>query len=345
MGKLFASIGIAGLLAVLVGLSAGTLFRTGGRAARISITVYGFSIMGEVLREEIFPRFREKWLAERGIAVDFVDSYAGSGTVANQIVYGAPADVAILSHPADADRIVACGASKRGWRGQPHGGYVNRTPWAIVVRPGNPKGIRDFSDLGRPDIRIVHPDPLTSGGARWAILAEYGAPLVRAKSEGVPQRPDLAFEQLRSIWHNVVAQAPSARAALGQFNAGFGDALITYEVEILFDTAHGRALEAVLPPVTIASEHPVVIVDRNVEAAEREAVEAFVDFLWTEPAQRAFVRFGFRSATDSRLDALNPRFGKVLHMFTSDDLGGLVKVEAEIVEGIWKGRVLPELKR
>lgn len=313
-------------------------------AKHTKIFVYGFSVVAEPLRERIFPAFRTQWKQATGEDLDFVDSFAGSGTVANQISYGAPAHVAILAHPGDADRIVTARMTLHDWRELPHQGILNRTPFVINCRPGNPCEIRSFASLTRPGLKIVHPDPLTSGGAQWAILAEYGAPLFEARSRGLPPDPAQAEGQLLAIWRNVVAQAPSARAAKMQFDSGYGDALITYEVEDLLELRAGKKVEYVTPTTTILTEHVVVVVDHNIGPRERPAVDAFVRYLWSEDAQRVFVDYGYRSVYPW-LDDANPRLKPIPNAFTAQDLGGWSRARAEIVDRIWEHRILPEVHR
>ncbi len=316
----------------------------GGTREHPRIVVYGFSVIGEVMCERIFPAFRERWRRERGVELDFVSSFVASGTVANQIRCGAPADVAILAHPDDADRIAAAGMARGRWRDQPHGGALNRTAVGIVVRPGNPLRIASFEDLACPGVRVVHPDPLTSGGAQWAILAEYGSRLVALRPTAKAAEAErAAYELLLGIWRNVVAQAPSARAAKTQFDTGFGDALVTYEVEALLDEAKGRRIEWIAPPATILTEHPVVVVERNIGSIEREAVDAFVAYLWSEEAQRAFVAYGFRSVLPG-LDAENSRLRPIPLAFKVGALGGWGNARREIVQGIWRERVMREVR-
>jgi ABC-type sulfate transport system substrate-binding protein len=226
------------------------------------------------------------------------------------------------------------------WRMLPHEGVVNRTPIVIMVRPGNPKQIHDFVDLTRPGIGVVHPDPLTSGAANWAIAAEYGAGL-RAH----PENPEAGYELLLGIWRNVVAQAASARAARTQFDLGFGDALITYEQEGLWDQArdqlHG---EIVYPHSTIFTEHTLVVVGRNASAGERPLLDSLAAFLWSEPAQRMFVHNGFRSVNDSLVRA-DSAFGQIEDPFFIGDLGGWKHAKSEIVDRVWRDRVLKEIDR
>jgi sulfate transport system substrate-binding protein len=311
-----------------------------GRAAvPRTLVFYGFSILGEVMNQRIFPAFQQEWLNRTGERVEFASAFAGSGTVTNQLIMGVPAHLALLSLELDAQRLSEARVTpSQSWRGLPHGGVVNRTPFIILVRPGNPKGIRDFADLARPGTGVVHPDPLTSGGANWAIIAEYGA---GARQD--PSDPEAGYKMLVGIWRNVVAQAASARAARTQFENGFGDALITYEQEVLWDRSRGRLRgEIVYPRSTILSEHTLVKIDRNVAPAEQELVTAFVNYLWSEPAQRIFVEYGFRSV-DERLNGANAGFGKIRDAFLINDFGGWQRAKREIVDGVWRDRVLKEL--
>ena len=330
---IFSILGAAILL--LVGLPS-----RGAKTRSRNIVFFGFSILGEPMEKGIFPAFEREWKAKTGERVEFTGSYSGSGTIANQIVMGAPADVALLALEPDAQRLADDGATARdSWKKLPHGGIVNRTPFVILVRPGNPKGIRDFSDLARPGVGVVHPDPLTSGGANWALLAEYGA-----GQRADPGDPDAGCRMLLGIWKNVIAQAQSARAARTQFEAGFGDALITYEQEALFDKSRGKLkLEIVYPRRTVLSEHTLVLVDRNLRGKQRALVEQFAAFLWTDEAQKIFVRYGFRSI-DERWNAENPNFGAIAEPFLVQDYGGWRRVQADIIEGVWKKRVLKRLR-
>ena len=312
-----------------------------GRADRPPRTIvfYGFSILSEVMNEAVIPAFEKRWRAQGGEPVEVVASFAGSGMVTNQIVLGVPAELALLSLESDAARLAEAGVVPPGsWRQLPHEGVVNRTPFVILVRPGNPKKIHDFADLALPGVRVVHPDPLTSGGASWAILAEYGA-----GTRATGGSPEAGERLLTGIWKNVVAQASSARGARTQFDNGFGDALITYEQEPLADLKRGRLqAEIVYPKSTVLSEHTLVIVQRNVTPAERPAVEALTRFLWSEEAQRLFVAWGFRSVEERWND--NPSFGRIEDPFLVADFGGWKRARREIVDGVWKDRVLKAIQ-
>jgi sulfate/thiosulfate-binding protein len=304
------------------------------------VVFYGFSILGEPMQKGIFPEFQQYWQKKTGERVEFTGSFSGSGTVTNQIAMGAPAQIALLSLELDAERLAASGATAAGsWKKLPHEGIVNRTPFVILVRPGNPKKILDFEDLARPGIKVVHPDPQTSGGANWAILAEYGA-----GQRAHPADPQAGFRLLRGLWKNVVAQAASARAARTQFENGYGDALVTYEQEAVLDRSRGTLkLDVVYPRRTVMSEHTLVLVDRNLKGADRALADAFAAYLWSDAAQRIFVKFGFRSV-DERLNAENAAFGKIAEPFFVRDFGGWKKAKAEIIDAIWKDRVMKNIR-
>jgi sulfate/thiosulfate transport system substrate-binding protein len=312
-----------------------------GRAATPrTVVFYGFSILGEALNEDVLPAFARRWHEQTGERVEFATAFSGSGTVTNQLILGVPAQCALLSLELDAERLAKAGVIPAGsWRRLPHGGVVNRTPFVLVVRKGNPKGLHDFSDLARPGVKVVHPDPLTSGGANWALLAEYGSAARRSPGRA----REAGFESLMGVWRNVTAQAASARAARTQFENGFGDVLVTYEQDVIEDAATGTLPgEIVYPPSTVLSEHTLVVVEKNVSPSERPLVDALVQFLWSEEAQRLFVRRGFRSI-DERLNAANPAFGKIQDPFLVGDFGGWNQVKKEIVDGIWKERVMTEV--
>jgi sulfate/thiosulfate transport system substrate-binding protein len=115
-----------------------------------TVVFYGFSILGEVMNEDVLPAFVRSWRRTTGERVEFATAFAGSGTVTNQLILGVPAQCALLSLELDAQRLADAGVVPAGsWRRLPHGGVVNRTPFVLVVRRGNPKGIHDFSDLAR----------------------------------------------------------------------------------------------------------------------------------------------------------------------------------------------------
>lgn len=307
-----------------------------GSAGGRNITIYGFSVMKESLEKAVFPAFAAKWKREHGEEVRFTSSFAGSETVTNQILQGVGADIAILSIERDVDRLKQGGAVTSDWHALPNRGIVNKTPFVILVRKGNPKGIRDFPDLGKPGVKLIHPDPVSSGGAQWSVLSIYGSELMKSEKQTGTRDETHARETLKAIWRNVISTPGSAREARTQFETGFGDALITYELEALLMKQAGAAIETIVPESTIFSEHPAVIVDRNVTADERPVVNALIQYLWSEDAQRAFVQYHFRSVTNEALNDSNKEFAQIKLPFTVADLGGWSRAYPEIIEKVWR---------
>src|SRR5213080_3014059 len=229
-----AKIRTAALMMMLTGLIGGSSClpkppsESGGGT---NITLYGFSIMKESLEKAVYPAFIAKAKREHGFDVHFTSSFAGSETVTNQILQGVKAQIAILSIDRDAQRLKQGGFVTSDWHALPQKGIVNKTPFVILVRKGNPKGIKDFSDLAKPGIKLIHPDPVSSGDAQWSILAIYGSELKKSEAETGAPDPVRALHTLQGVWKNVISSPGSAREARTQFELGQGDALVTYELE------------------------------------------------------------------------------------------------------------------
>lgn len=305
----------------------------------INITLYGFSIMKEPLEKAIFPAFTSKVKREHGLDVTFTSSFAGSETITNQIITGVKAQIAILSIERDAQRLKDHKDITSDWHDLPQKGIVNKTPFVILVRKGNPKGIHDFSDLAKPGVKVIHPDPNSSGGAQWSILAIYGSELVRSeKQSGEPDRAR-ALQTLQAIWRNVISTGVtpgSAREARATFESGYGDALVTYELEGLMLKQTGAPVEIVVPEATIFSEHPAVVIDRGVSAADRPVIDAFMQYLWSDEAQRAFVKYHFRSSTSEALTQENKELATIKYPFTVDYFGGWSRAYPEVIDGVFR---------
>ena len=310
----------------------------------INITVYGFSVMKESLEKSIYPGFSNKWHQEHGQEVHFTSSFAGSETVTNQILQGVRAEIAILSIERDVDRLKQGGFVTSDWRQLPYKGIVNKTPFVILVRKGNPHGVKDFPDLAKPGLKLIHPDPVSSGGAQWSILAIYGSELVKSEKETGESDKARALQTLRAVWRNVISTPGSAREARTQFESGYGDALVTYELEGLLMKQAGAPIEIIVPRATIFSEHPAVVIDRNVSSANRAVINAFMQYLWSEEAQRGFVQYHFRSVVDESLNEGNPAFGQIELPFTIDYFGGWSKAYPEVIEKVFRDQV-QQMKR
>lgn len=307
----------------------------------INITLYAFSIMKESLDKAVYPGFSAKWKAEHGLDVNFTSSYAGSETITNQILQGVAADIAILSIERDADRLKQGGFVTSDWRALPNNGIINKTPFVILVRPGNPKGIRDFPDLARPGIKLIHPDPISSGGAQWSVLAIYGSELIKSEKQfGEGEKNEgRALQMLRAIWRNVISTPGSAREARTTFELGNGDALVTYELEGLLMKQANTPVEIVIPQATIFSEHPAVVIDRNVPSSKRPVVDAFMQYLWSPEVQRAFVKYHFRSVSDDSLNEENKELARIEMPFTIEYFGGWNRAYPEIIERVFRDQV------
>jgi sulfate/thiosulfate-binding protein len=305
----------------------------------VTITLYGFSIMKESLEKAIFPGFTAKWKQQHGQVVQFQSSFAGSETITNQILQGAPAEVAILSIERDAQRLQKGGFVTSDWHSLPAHGIINKTPFVIIVRRGNPKQIHDFSDLGKPGIRLIHPDPVSSGGAQWSILAIYGSELKKSERDSGEPDKGRALQTLRAMWKNVISTPGSAREARTTFELGNGDALITYELEGLLMKDANAPIEIIVPQSTIFSEHPAVVIDKNIIAAKRPVIDAFMQYLWSDEAQEAFVKFHFYSATNEAFNQSNKAFGNIEIPFAIDYFGGWEKAYPEVIEQIFVDQV------
>lgn len=325
--------------AMLTLLATSCLPKPTAEGGDITITLYGFSIMKESLEKAIFPGFTYKWKQQHGQEVRFQSSYAGSETVTNQILQGAPAEIAILSIERDADRLKKAGFVTSEWRSYPANGVVNKTPFIIVVRKGNPKGIRDFDDLAAPGVRLIHPDPVASGGAQWSILAIYGSELKKSEIETGNRDPTSALRTLRAIWRNVISTPGSAREARTTFELGNGHALVTYELDALLMKEANAAIEIVVPKATIFSEHPAVVIDKNINRNKRHVVDAFMQYLWSDEAQQAFVQYHFYSVTNDTFNQANTNFGYVEFPFTIEYFGGWAKAYPDVIEKVFRDQV------
>ncbi len=308
-------------------------------AGAINITVSGFSIMKEVLEKGVFPGFTAKWKKDTGQDVRFTSSFAGSETITNQILAGLNVDVAILSIERDVERLSQGGIVKTNWRLLPHQGIINKTPFVILVRKGNPKAIHDFQDLAKPGVQLIHPDPVSSGGAQWSILAIYGSELKKSEKDSGEFDYGRALRTLQAIWRNVTATPGSAREARTLLETGHGDAVVTYELEGLLMKEAGAPIEMIVPRSTIFSEHPAVIIDRNVSAAHRPVVDAFLQYMWSDEAQQMFVKYHFRSITDDNLNDKTAEFARIELPFTVELFGGWSRAYPEIIERVWRDQV------
>ena len=288
----------------------------------------------DVLVNDVFPAFQEEWKRKTDEDLIFQTSFSGSGVITNQILSGAPAEMATLSHEYDAIRLKKANKTSTDWDNYWHGGIVTTSPIVIVTRNGNPKNISDWNDLTKEGVEIVLVDPTTSGGAMWSILAIYGSVLMESETETGAKDYDKALELLRGVSDNVVSMPSSIRKGGTTFETGVGDVLVTYEDEYLLMKRQDRDYVIVVPRSTITTEHPIVVIDKNVHPNEREMINEFVDFLWSDTVQEAFASYGFRSVNE-KINKNHLEFAEIKLPFTVGYLGGWEKAKKDIIDGIW----------
>lgn len=256
---------------------------------------------------EIIPLFQAYWLEQTGQQVNFQESYLGSGAQSRAVAGGFEADIVALSLERDVTRLVEAGLITHDWQDNEYNGVVSTSLVTLLVRPGNPRNIQDWADLTQEGIEVLTPDPFTSGGAQWNVIAAYGA-AYRGHVDGYTADENGAFQLLVDIFSKVSVLDPSARDSVITYSNGIGDVLITYENEYYAGIAAGDEYEIVYPSSTILIENPVAVVDAYADAhGVREVAEAFIQFLYTPEAQAIFASKGYRppvlkSITEAELE-------------------------------------------
>ncbi len=303
------------------------------------LKIGAYSVVHEVLRDGVLPVFAAEWKTQSGREIRFEESYNASGAQARSIVSGLDADLAILSHEGDMEVLAKAGRVKSTWRDGPDGGMITRSLVVIGVRSGNPKGIHDWVDLAKTGVGVLYPDPKTSGGARWNINAIYGSAYLATRPADAGQgEPTAARDLLARVQANVVNMDQSGRQSMANFaERGTGDAVVTYENELLLRNKEKDPIPYVIPPATLLIESPAAVVESSVESHGNRAVaEAFLKFLHSDRGQRIFADYGFRPV---KADMPAPNGAQTLpsKVFTMADLGGWAKVERELYgrDGIW----------
>ncbi|OKP79447.1 sulfate ABC transporter substrate-binding protein [Paenibacillus helianthi] len=303
----------------------------------LTLVIGAYSVAKDAMGE-ILPLFAAEWKAKTGQTLTFQQSYEASGTQARAIVGGFEADVTLLAMEGDVEKLVKAGLVEPSWKDRGVNGMVTRSVVALGTREGNPKGIHDFADLAKPGVKVLYPNPKTSGGAQWDINAIYGAGLKLSEEQEGVKDPAAAKAFLESIHANVESLDKSGRASMAAFEYGVGDVIVTYENELLARIAKGVKYEVVIPKNTILIENPAAVVDKYAkEHGTSEAADALVDYLATPEAQEVFAKYGFRPV-DKQVYAENEsRYPVPAGLFDISYLGGWNEVRTTLYSkrGIW----------
>ena len=317
---------------------------SGHAAETRDLILAAYSVPKEAYERHIIPAFQRYWKQKTGQDVRVRSSYGASGAQARAIIGGFDADVAVLSLEGDVDQITKAGLITHDWRKAPHGGMISASVVALGVRKGNPKGVKGWEDAARPGIEVLYPNPKTSGGAMWDVIAIYGAGLKLAEQRaGKPVAPEAAATQavdlLTRIQRNVKVMDKSGRESVTTFERGVGDVIVTYENELLPRVKSGRPYELIVPAETVWIENPAAVVDTYADRHKaKDLAEAFVAFLHGPEAQAAFIELGFRPLDRG---AAAPASGAALpqpaRLFTIAELGGWESVSNKLFgpQGLW----------
>jgi sulfate transport system substrate-binding protein len=314
LALLVTALAAAVALVAAVGSSAATSSKQG---ATLSLVAYSTPT---VAFSKIIPAFQK---TRAGKDVEFQQSYGASEVQAKAVIAGLPADIVDLSLEPDLQRLVEAGLVARSWNRNAYRGFVTQSVVVFVLRKGNPKHIRTWDDLVKPGVEVVTPNPFTSGGARWNVMAAYGAQLRAGKA------PKQAIAYLQKLFQHVVSQDTSARNALNTFLAGRGDVLLTYENEAILAQQQGRPVYYLIPKATIQIENPLAVLTKS--QGKREA-RAFYAFLFTPTAQRLFAETGYRPVVPSVAKRFVKQFPPRPQLFRIDYVGGWAKVTKQFFD-------------
>ena len=312
--------GIGVILALVVALVASACGGTSDAASDGSegggkLTLVAYSTPQEAY-EEIIPAFQK---TTAGQGVEFEQSYGASGEQSRAVEAGLPADVVEFSLDSDITRLVDAGLVDADWSQNEYKGMVTDSVVVFVVRKGNPDNIQTWDDLLKPGVEVITPNPFTSGGARWNIMAAYGAQISQGKSK------EEAVAYLNELFQQVAVQDASARDALQTFTGGKGDVLLSYENEAITAQQKGEDVDYVVPEQTILIENPVAVTTDAPESANE-----FVKFLYSDEAQKIFGEKGYRPVVKSVADTFD--YPTPSSLSTIQDFGGWGTVKDEFFD-------------
>jgi sulfate/thiosulfate-binding protein len=288
-----------------------------GAARDTKLSLVAYSTPREAYGQ-LIPAFQK---TAAGKDVSFSQSFGASGEQSRAVASGLDADIVAFSLAPDISSLVQKKLVPQSWSKDKRHGMVTRSVVVFVVRDGNPKKLKTWTDLLKPGVQIVTPNPFTSGGARWNVMAAYGGALRAGKT------PKQAETYLAQMWKHVVAQPASAREGLQTFLAGRGDVFLAYENEALFAQKKGQPVQFVIPKATILIENPIAVTSTS---KHKSQAQAFLKFLRTPAAQRIFAENGYRPVIKGVTQGLN--FPNRPQLFTIKYVGGWAKVEKKFFD-------------
>ena len=288
-----AAAGAAVLSLAVLAAGCGGSSSSAGAAAKQKINLVAYSTP-ETSYAKLIPAFQQ---TAAGKGVSFTQSYGASGDQSRAVAAGQAADVVHFALEPDIDRLVDTKLVSSNWDQNQYNGIVANTMVVFVVRKDNPKHITSWDDLVKPGIQVITPNPFTSGGARWNIMAAYGAELKEGKT------PAQAQQYLSTLFHHVPVQDDKASAALQTFTGGKGDVLLAYEQDALLAQESGAPIQIVYPPQTIEIQTPIATTLKASPAAK-----TFVKWLYTPAAQTILAQTGYRPVVPSAQSAFTQAF-------------------------------------
>jgi sulfate/thiosulfate-binding protein len=306
---------------VVAALALGVSAVAGASGKDVKLSLVAYSTPREAYAK-LIPLFQA---TPAGDGVSFTQSYGASGDQARAVQAGLKADIVALSLAPDVDQLVKAGLVDPKWNRQSYRGMVTDSLVVFAVRDGNPKKIKSWDDLLKPGIQVITPNPFTSGGARWNVMAAYGAWLKLGKTKAQ------ARAKLLQLFQHVAVQDKSARDSLNTFLSGKGDVLLTYENEAIGAQLAGQKVQYVIPRSTILIENPIAVIKSS---DNKDKANAFIRFLKTPAAQQVFADRGYRPIVKSILAANRKKFPVRPGQFTIDQLGlgGWTKVQKDFFD-------------
>lgn len=310
----------ATLLAGCGGGSSDVVGEGGGESADTTLTLVAYAVP-EPGWSKIIPAFAA---TEEGEGVAVTASYGASGDQSRAVVEGKPADLVNFSVEPDITRLVKAGKVAEDWKAGVTGGVPFGSVVTLVVRKGNPKNIKDWDDLLQPGLEVVSPSPLSSGSAKWNLLAPYAV----NSNGGQNTQAGLDFVA-KLVGEHIRTRPASGREATDLFLQGTGDVLLSYENEAINIERQGKPVEHINPPQTFKIENPVAVVSSSQHSEQANALK---NFLYTPQAQKIWAQAGFRPVDPGVAEDFASDFPTPERLWTIADLGGWSAVDPALFD-------------